>query len=46
MALDPKTKKIFLPAAEYQEIPATEPGKRPQRSVKPGTFALIVVAKS
>src|SRR5215467_11241171 len=32
MAFDPKTKKIFLPAAEYQEIPATEPGKRPQRS--------------
>jgi DNA-binding beta-propeller fold protein YncE len=46
MAFDPKTKKIFLPAAEYQEIPATEPGRRPQRSVKPGTFALIVVAKS
>jgi DNA-binding beta-propeller fold protein YncE len=45
MAFDPKTKKIFLPAAEYQEIPATEPGKRPQRSVKPGTFAVLVVGK-
>src|SRR5215467_3708451 len=32
MAFDPKTKKIFLPAAEYQETPATEPGRRPQRS--------------
>src|SRR5262252_7470043 len=46
MAFDPKTKKIFLPAAEYQETPATEPGRRPQRSVKPGTFAVLVVAKS
>jgi hypothetical protein len=46
MALDPKTKKIFLPAAEYQETPATEPGKRPQRSVKPGSFAVLVVGKS
>ncbi len=45
MAFDPKTKKIFLPAAEYQEIPATEPGRRPQRSVKPGTFAVLVVGK-
>ncbi|HKQ75096.1 MAG TPA: YncE family protein [Blastocatellia bacterium] len=46
MAFDPKTKKIFLPAAEYQETPATEPGRRPQRSVKPGTFAVLVVGKS
>jgi hypothetical protein len=46
MALDPKTKKIFLPAAEYQETPATEPGRRPQRSVKPGSFAVLVVGKS
>jgi DNA-binding beta-propeller fold protein YncE len=45
MAFDPKTKKIFLPAAEYQETPATEPGRRPQRSVKPGTFAILVVGK-
>jgi hypothetical protein len=45
MAFDPKTKKIFLPAAEYQEIPATEPGKRPQRSVKPGSFTVLVVGK-
>ena len=46
MAFDPKTKKIFLPAAEYQETPPTEPGKRPQRSVKPGTFVVLVVGKS
>jgi YVTN family beta-propeller protein len=46
MAFDPKTKKIFLPAAEYQETPATEPSKRPQRTVKPGSFVVLVVGKS
>jgi DNA-binding beta-propeller fold protein YncE len=45
MAFDPKTKKIFLPAAEYQESPASEPGKRPQRSMKPGSFVMLVVGK-
>jgi DNA-binding beta-propeller fold protein YncE len=45
MAFDPKTKKIFLPAAEYVETPAAEPGKRPQRSVKPGSFVVLVLAK-
>ena len=45
MAFDPKTKKIFLSAAEFQETPATEPGKRPQRRVKPGSFAVLVVGK-
>src|SRR5882762_7484922 len=46
MAFDSKTKKIFLPAAEYVETPATEPGRRPQRSIKPGSFVVIVVGKS
>ncbi len=45
MAFDPKTKKIFLSAAEYQETPAAEPGKRPQRSVKPGSFVVLVLGK-
>ena len=45
MAFDPKTKKIFLPAAEYQETPATDPTKRPTRTVKPGSFVVIVVGK-
>src|ERR1700682_1764470 len=46
MAFDPKTKKIFLPAAEYLETPPTGQGKRPQRTVKPGTFVVLVVGKS
>lgn len=43
MAFDPKTKKIFLSAAEYVEIPATPPATRPQRSIKPGSFVVLVV---
>jgi hypothetical protein len=46
MAFDPKTKKVFLPAAEFQETPNADPTKRPQRSVKPGTFVVLVVGKS
>src|SRR5437879_4214242 len=45
MAFDPKTKKIFLPTAEVVETPASTPGGRPQRSIKPGTFVVLVVSK-
>ena len=45
MAFDPKTKKIFLSAAEFTETPNADPTKRPQRSVKPGSFAVLVVGK-
>jgi len=45
MALDSKTKKIFLSAAEIIETPATTPGGRPQRTVKPGSFVVLVVGK-
>ena len=46
MAFDPKTRKIFLSAAEYQETPPTEPGRRPQRTMKPGSFVVLVVGES
>jgi DNA-binding beta-propeller fold protein YncE len=46
MAFDPKTKKIFLPAAEYTETPPAQPGGRPTRTMKPGSFGVLVVAKS
>jgi DNA-binding beta-propeller fold protein YncE len=45
MAFDPKTQKIFLPAAEYLEAPAGDTSKRPRRTVKPGTFVVLVVGK-
>jgi hypothetical protein len=46
MGFDPKTKKIFLPAAEYTETPNADPSKRPQRSMKPGSLVVLVVGKS
>ena len=45
MAFDPKTKKIYMPAAECTETPAKEPGGRPQRTMKPDSFGLLVVSK-
>jgi DNA-binding beta-propeller fold protein YncE len=45
MAFDPKTRKIFLSAAEIVETPPTPPATRPQRSVKPGSFVVLVVSK-
>jgi DNA-binding beta-propeller fold protein YncE len=45
MAFDPKTKRIFLSAAEFVESPAATPGGRPQRSIKPGSFVVLVVGK-
>jgi YVTN family beta-propeller protein len=45
MAFDTKTKKIFLPTAEYLVTPASDPSKRPVRTVKPGSFAVLVVSK-
>jgi hypothetical protein len=46
MAFDPKTKKIFLPAAEFTETPPVQPGGRPTRTMKPGSFVVVVVGKS
>ena len=45
MALDKKNKRVFLPAAEMIETPAAEPGGRPTRTVKEGSFVVLVVSK-
>src|SRR5436853_3320968 len=45
MAFDPKTKKIFLTAAEYTDTPPTTADGRPQRTIKPGSFVVLVVSK-
>lgn len=45
MAFDPMTRKIFLPAAEYTETPPAQPGGRPGRTMKPGSFVVLVVGK-
>ena len=46
MAFDTKTRKIFLPAAEYVEGAPAQPGGRPTRTQKPGSFVVVVVGKS
>jgi hypothetical protein len=45
MAFDPKTKKIFLPAADVETIPAADPAQRPQRKVNPGSFGVLVAER-
>jgi YVTN family beta-propeller protein len=46
MALDPKTGKIYLVAAEFGPRPAATPeNPRPRPPVLPGSFVVIVVSK-
>jgi YVTN family beta-propeller protein len=45
LALDLATKKIFLPAAEFDVVPPAELGGRAKRTMKPGSFVVLVVGK-
>ena len=45
LAFDGKTKKIFLPAAQIDETPADTAGGRPRRTVRDGSFAVLVVSR-
>lgn len=45
MALDTTNHDVYLVAAEYDEAPPAKEGERPRRTVKPGTFTLLVVGK-
>lgn len=38
MAFDPKTKRIFLPAAEFDMVPAKDTNSKPVRTVKPDSL--------
>ena len=45
LVLDPKTRRAYLPSAEYEapkDAPKDAPRQRP--AMKPGTFKIIVVA--
>jgi DNA-binding beta-propeller fold protein YncE len=44
MAFDPKTKRLFLSAAELESVPAAN-GQRARMRPKPGTFAVLVVER-
>lgn len=45
MAFDGKTGKIFLPAAEVLVEPAADPAQKPKKTIKDGTFSVLVVSK-
>ncbi|HEX4605559.1 MAG TPA: YncE family protein [Candidatus Angelobacter sp.] len=45
MALDTTNHDIYLVTAEIEEAPPAKEGERPRRSMKPGTFTLLVVGK-
>jgi len=44
MAIDQKTKRLFLPTAELEQAPAVS-GQRQRMQPKPGTFHVIVVER-
>ncbi|HEY6272965.1 MAG TPA: hypothetical protein VIX19_13365, partial [Terriglobales bacterium] len=44
MAFDPKTKRLFLSAADMESTPATN-GQRPRMKPKPGTFTILLVER-
>jgi DNA-binding beta-propeller fold protein YncE len=43
MAYDPHTKRVFLPAADVEVIPAADPAQRAQRKILANTFQVLVV---
>ena len=45
LRFDPKTKKIFLPAAQVDVTPAADANSRPKRTVREGSFAVLVVGR-
>lgn len=45
MALNPGNHQVYLVTAEFDEIPPAEGQTRPRRSMKPGTFTLLVMEK-
>jgi DNA-binding beta-propeller fold protein YncE len=45
MALDPNTHEVYLVTAEFDEQPPAEGQTRPRRTMKPGSFTLLVMEK-
>jgi DNA-binding beta-propeller fold protein YncE len=45
MALNPKNHEVYLVAAEFDEQPPAEGQTRPRRTMKPGTFTMLVMEK-
>jgi DNA-binding beta-propeller fold protein YncE len=45
MALNPKNHEVYLVAAEIEQAPPEKAGERPRRTMKPGSFTLLVMTK-
>src|SRR5215472_6123557 len=45
MALDTNTHDVYLVTAEFDEQPPAKEGDRPRRTMKPGTFTLLVMER-
>jgi DNA-binding beta-propeller fold protein YncE len=45
MALNPANHEVYLVTAEFDEAPPAEGQTRPRRTMKPGTFTLLVMEK-
>ena len=45
MALNPGNHQVYLVTAEFDEVPPAEGQTRPRRTMKPGTFTLLVMEK-
>ncbi len=45
MALNPNSHEIYLVTAEFEEQPPAEGQTRPRRTMKPGSFTLLVMEK-
>jgi DNA-binding beta-propeller fold protein YncE len=46
MALDTNDRDVYLVTAEMEEAPPAKEGERPRRTMKPGTFTLLVMSPS
>jgi hypothetical protein len=42
MAFDAKTKRIYLPVADFEMVPDSDPKKAPGMRMKPGSFRILV----
>jgi hypothetical protein len=45
MALDSINHEVYLVTAEFEEQPPAEGQTRPRRTMKPGSFTLLVMEK-
>jgi len=45
MALDPASHNVYLVTAEFEEQPPAKEGDRPRRTMKPGSFTLLVMER-